>query len=48
MFSNFQATFPLIAPKVFEIFTPNFSTKVRKYERPFGNKIRVGLKNYWG
>ncbi len=29
-FSNFQATFPMISPKLFEIFTPNFKTKVRK------------------
>ncbi len=29
-FSNFQATFSLITPKVFGIFTPNFTTKVRK------------------
>ena len=29
-FSNFQASFPLISPKVFGIFTPNFTTKVRK------------------
>ncbi len=30
MFCNFQATFPLISTEVFEIFTPNFTTKVRK------------------
>ncbi len=29
-FSNCQTTFPLIFPRVFGIFTPNFSTKVTK------------------
>ncbi len=29
--SNFQATFLLIFPKVFWIFTPNFTTKSEKY-----------------
>ena len=41
-FSNVQATPPLISPKVFGILTPNFSTKVRKYDKTFGTKIRVG------
>ena len=29
-FSIFQATFPLISPKVFGMLTPNFSTKSQK------------------
>ncbi len=29
MFSNFQAPFLVISPKVFGILTPNFTTKVR-------------------
>ncbi len=44
MFANFQATFPLISPKVFGILTPNFTTKVRKYDLTFDTKITVGLK----
>ncbi len=47
-FSNFQATFPLISPKVFGILTSNFATKSEKYDLIFGTKIRVGLKNWMG
>ncbi len=47
-FSNFQATFPLISPKVFGMCTPNFTTKVQKYDLTFITKIRVGLKKIGG
>ncbi len=49
MFSNFQATFPLIFSKVFGIFIPNFTTEVReKYDLTFGTKITVDLKKIGG
>ncbi len=45
-FSNFQATFPLISPKVFGIFTPNFTTKVRKLN--FWYQNQGGFEQNWG
>ena len=48
MFSNFQATFPLISPEVFGIVTPNFTTKVRKIWLNFWNQNQSGLKENSG
>ena len=45
-FPNFQATFHLICPKIFEIFTPNFTTKVRKILLNLCTKITVGWKYF--
>ncbi len=49
-FSNFQATsLPLVYPKVFGIFTPNFTTKLRKIWLNFSyTKIKVGWKKWGG
>ncbi len=47
-FSNFQATFRLIAPKVFGIFTPNFTIKVRKILLNFWYQNHSGLEKFWG
>ncbi len=47
-FSNFQATFPLISPILFGIFTPNFTTKVRKIWLNFWYQNRSGFVKNWG
>ncbi len=47
-FSNFQATFPLISPKVCGIFTSNFTTKVRKILLNFWYQNQGGFEKKWG
>ncbi len=47
-FSNFQATFPLISPEVFGIFTLNFTTKVRKICLKFWYQNQGGFEKIWG
>ncbi len=47
-FSNFQATFPLISPKVFGIFTPNFKIKVRKIWQNFWYQNHRGFEKKLG
>ncbi len=42
-FSNFQATFPLISPKVCGIFTSNFTIKVRKILLNFWYQNQSGV-----
>ncbi len=48
MFSNFQATFLLISPKVFGICTPNFTTRVRKIWLNFWYQNHSGFEKNWG
>ena len=45
-FSNIQATFPLIAPKV--LFTPNFTTKFRKIWLNFWYQNHSGFEKFFG
>ncbi len=47
-FSNFQATFPLISPKVFGIFTLNCTTKVWKILLNFWYQNHSGFEKNWG
>ncbi len=48
MFSNFQATFLLISPKVFGICTSNFTTKVRKIWQNFWYQNQSRFEIYLG
>ena len=45
-FSNFQATFLLISTKVFGIFTPNVTTKVRKICLNFWYQNHSGFEKF--
>ncbi len=47
-FSNFQATFPLISPKLFGIYTSNFTTKVRKIWQNFWYQNQSRFEKKWG
>ncbi len=47
-FSHFRAIFPLISPTVLRIFTPNFTTIVRKICLDFWYPNQSGFENNWG
>ena len=47
-FSNFQATFLMISPKLFGICTSNFTTKVRKIWQNFWYQNQSRFEKNWG